>query len=62
MAWVSTAYLPAMAAVIPVAGRAVERFRRPDGLAGPLAVFTVGSLVCGVTWSAGSLVGASAAA
>jgi EmrB/QacA subfamily drug resistance transporter len=54
--WVSAAYLLAMAGVIPVAGWAIDRFgARPAWLAS-LALFTLGSLLCGLSWSAGSLI------
>jgi EmrB/QacA subfamily drug resistance transporter len=54
--WVSTAYLLALAMVIPLSGWAVERFgaRATWGVA--IGVFTLGSVLCGVAWSAGSLV------
>ncbi|MFI5914603.1 MDR family MFS transporter [Dactylosporangium sp. NPDC051541] len=54
--WVSAAYLLAMAAVIPVAGWAIDRFGARSAWLGSLALFTLGSLLCGVAWSAGSLI------
>ena len=55
--WVVTAYLLAYVAVIPVSGWASERFgtRRVWMLA--LAVFMVGSLLCGVAWNLPALIG-----
>ncbi len=54
--WVSTGFLLALAVVIPLTGWAVERFgARPLWLAA-LAVFTAGSLLCALAWSAGSLI------
>jgi EmrB/QacA subfamily drug resistance transporter len=54
--WVSTAYLLAMVAVLPVTGWAQQRLggRRLWLLA--LATFTLGSLACGFAWSATSLI------
>ncbi|MEU4238934.1 MDR family MFS transporter [Actinoplanes sp. NPDC026619] len=54
--WVSTAYLLAMAAVIPVAGWAINRFGGRTAWLTSLALFTLGSLLCGLAWSAGSLI------
>jgi EmrB/QacA subfamily drug resistance transporter len=54
--WISAAYLLAMAAVIPVAGWAIDRFNARTAWLASLAVFTVGSLLCGLAWSASSLI------
>jgi EmrB/QacA subfamily drug resistance transporter len=54
--WVSTAYLLALAMVIPLSGWAVERFGARATWAGAIVVFTIGSVLCGVAWSAGSLI------
>jgi EmrB/QacA subfamily drug resistance transporter len=54
--WVSTAYLLALAAVIPLAGWAVDRFGTRRVFMGAVAAFAVGSLLCGIAWSAGSLI------
>jgi EmrB/QacA subfamily drug resistance transporter len=54
--WVSAAYLLAMAAVIPVAGWAADRFAARTAWLASLGVFTAGSLLCGIAWSAGSLI------
>jgi EmrB/QacA subfamily drug resistance transporter len=54
--WVSTGYLLALAMVIPLSAWALERFgSRPTWIAS-ITLFTVGSLLCGVAWSAGSLI------
>ncbi|MEV4347836.1 MDR family MFS transporter [Actinoplanes sp. NPDC049596] len=56
--WVSTSYLLAMAAMIPVAGWAVDRFGDRAAWLSSLALFTLGSLLCGLAWSAPSLIAA----
>lgn len=54
--WVVTGYLLAIAMVIPVTGWAVERFGAKTTWLFALAVFMVGSALCGTAWSAGSLI------
>lgn len=54
--WVSTAYLLAIAIVIPVTGRLVERFGTRTMWLFALSAFLVGSALCGMAWSAGSLI------
>ncbi|WP_037502492.1 DHA2 family efflux MFS transporter permease subunit [Solirubrobacter soli] len=54
--WVSTAYLLAIAAVIPLAGWAVDRFGTRPVFMTAVAAFATGSLLCGLAWSAGSLI------
>jgi EmrB/QacA subfamily drug resistance transporter len=54
--WISAAYLLAMAAVIPVSGWVIDRFGSRAAWLGSLALFTAGSLLCGLAWSAGSLI------
>ena len=54
--WVSTAYLLALAAVIPLAGWAVDRFGTRRVFMAAVAAFAAGSLLCGLAWSAGSLI------
>ncbi len=54
--WVTTGYLLALATVTPVAGWAVDRFGAKRVWLLSLAVFTLGSAACGLSWSAGSLI------
>ena len=54
--WVLTAYLLALAMVIPLTGWAVERFGGKRMWMLSLALFLGGSVLCGVAWSAGSLI------
>jgi EmrB/QacA subfamily drug resistance transporter len=54
--WVVTGYLLALAAVIPVTGWAARRFGSRRLYIIALIAFTVGSALCGLAWSAGSLV------
>jgi len=54
--WVTTAYLLALAVVIPVSGWAVHRFGAKPIYMTSLAVFVLGSALCGVAWSAGALI------
>ncbi len=55
--WVSTAYLLALAAVIPLTGWMVDRFGTRHVFIGAVALFVAGSTLCGLAWSAGSLIG-----
>ncbi|CAL9286824.1 DHA2 family efflux MFS transporter permease subunit [Streptomyces sp. SudanB182_2057] len=54
--WASTAYLLAMSSVIPATGWAAQRFGASTTWIASLAVFMVGSLLCGFAWSMGSLI------
>jgi EmrB/QacA subfamily drug resistance transporter len=54
--WVVTGYLLALAAVIPVTGWAARRFGSRRLYLVALVAFTVGSALCGLAWSSGSLV------
>ncbi|MFB9837354.1 MDR family MFS transporter [Actinoallomurus acaciae] len=54
--WVSTAYLLAIATVIPVTGRLAERFGARALWRFALGVFLIGSALCGAAWSAGALI------
>src|SRR3954453_17622524 len=54
--WVSTAYLLAIAAVIPLAGWAVDRWGTRRVFMAAVAAFATGSLLCGLAWSAGALI------
>src|SRR3954452_13465618 len=54
--WVSTGYLLALATVIPLTGWSMERFggRRMWMLS--VVLFLLGSTLCGLAWSTGSLI------
>jgi len=54
--WVSTAYLLALASVIGIAGWASDRFGTRRVFMTAVAAFVAGSLLCGLAWSAGSLI------
>jgi EmrB/QacA subfamily drug resistance transporter len=54
--WVTTIYLLAFASVIPLTGWASERFGAKRVWLVSLALFMVGSLLSGVSWSIGSLI------
>jgi EmrB/QacA subfamily drug resistance transporter len=55
--WVSTGYLLAMAATIPLAGWALDRFGARTAWMSSIAVFLLGSVLCGLAWSPASLIG-----
>jgi EmrB/QacA subfamily drug resistance transporter len=55
--WVTTGYLLALAVVIPVTGWAVDRFGAKRIWMLSLTLFIVGSSLCGLAWSANSLIG-----
>ena len=54
--WVSTAYLLALAVVIPLTGWAVDRFGAKRVWMAATVLFLTGSMLCGVAWSIGSLI------
>jgi EmrB/QacA subfamily drug resistance transporter len=54
--WVVTGYTLALAAVIPVTGWAADRFGTKRIYLGSLALFMLGSMLCAVASSAGSLI------
>ena len=54
--WVATGYLLALSIVIPVTGWAVDRFGAKLVWMTSLSLFIVGSCLCGVAWSANSLI------
>jgi EmrB/QacA subfamily drug resistance transporter len=54
--WVSTGYLLTLAMAIPVSGWAVRHFGAKRMWLIALAVFLAGSVLCGLAWSAGSLI------
>ncbi len=54
--WVSTGYLLALATVIPLTGWAMERFGGRNLWMISVALFLVGSVLCGLAWSTSSLI------
>jgi EmrB/QacA subfamily drug resistance transporter len=54
--WVTTGYLLALAIVIPVTGWAVDRFGAKPMWMMSLGLFIIGSSLCGLAWSANSLI------
>src|SRR5436190_1217839 len=54
--WVSTGYLLALATVIPLTGWMSERFGSKRVWMSSVALFGLGSALCGLAWSAGSLI------
>jgi EmrB/QacA subfamily drug resistance transporter len=54
--WVVTAYLLAYVAVVPASGWASERFGTRRVWIGAVATFMIGSMLCGFSWSLGSLI------
>ena len=54
--WVSTGYLLALALVIPLTGWMIERFGARRMYLISLSLFITGSALCGLAWSAGSLI------
>jgi EmrB/QacA subfamily drug resistance transporter len=54
--WATTAYLLALAAVIPGTGWAAARFGATAAWIGSLGVFLAGSVLCGLSWSLASLI------
>ena len=54
--WFGTGYLLAMAAVIPTTGWSLERFGARAVWTGCISMFLLGSLLCGLAWSAPSLI------
>lgn len=55
--WVVTGYLLAYVAGVPVSGWASERFGTRRVWMAAVAAFMIGSLLCGLSWSLGSLIG-----
>jgi len=53
--WVTTAYLLALACVMPLSGWAAARFGPRRTYLAALLIFTGGSILSGLTWSLGSL-------
>src|SRR4051794_29111834 len=54
--WVSTGYLLSLAVIIPLTGWMSERFGAKRVWMVSVALFGLGSALCGVAWSAGSLI------
>ena len=54
--WVSTGYLLALALVIPLTGWTSERFGARRVWLTSIVLFTLGSALCGIAWSLGSLI------
>lgn len=54
--WVTTGYLLALAVVIPISGWGVHRFGAKSLYIGALVIFVIGSALCGLAWSATSLI------
>ena len=54
--WVITGYTLSLAAVIPLSGWAADRFGTKRIYLWSLALFTLGSVLCGLAWSDGSLI------
>src|SRR3954447_11074663 len=54
--WVVTGYTLALAAVIPATGWAADRFGTKRIYMSSLVLFMIGSALCAVAWSAGSLI------
>jgi EmrB/QacA subfamily drug resistance transporter len=54
--WVTTGYLLSLAVVIPVTGWAVDRFGAKPMWMMSLTLFIAGSSLCGIAWSANSLI------
>ena len=54
--WVATGYTLALAGVIPLTGWAADRFGTKRLYLASLALFMLGSALCAVAWSAGSLI------
>jgi EmrB/QacA subfamily drug resistance transporter len=54
--WVSTGYLLALASVIPLTGWMSERFGSKRIYMTSVALFGIGSALCALAWSAGSLI------
>jgi EmrB/QacA subfamily drug resistance transporter len=54
--WVVTGYTLALALVIPLTGWAADRFGTKRVYLWSLSIFLLGSVLCGLAWSAGSLI------
>ena len=54
--WVATGYLLSLAIVIPLSGWFSERFGSKRVWMSSVAIFGIGSVLCGAAWSSGSLI------
>ncbi|MFI5695164.1 MDR family MFS transporter [Kribbella sp. NPDC051586] len=54
--WVSTAYLLALAMAVPITGWSANRFGAKRMWIIALALFLIGSMLCGIAWNIGSLI------
>src|SRR5919112_3096 len=55
--WVATGYTLALATVIPLSGWGADRFGTKRLYMASIAMFVAGSLLSGLAWSSGSLIG-----
>jgi EmrB/QacA subfamily drug resistance transporter len=55
--WVTTGYLLALSIVIPLTGWAVCRFGAKRVWMASVFLFLLGSMLCGIAWSVGALIG-----
>ena len=58
--WIGSAYLLAQSAIMPVYGKLGDLFGRKYVMIFAVALFTLGSVVCGMAWSMDSLIAARA--
>ncbi|RYE62505.1 MAG: MFS transporter, partial [Oxalobacteraceae bacterium] len=56
--WVSSAFLLAMSAVMPIYGKLGDLFGRKYVMLFAIVLFTLGSVLCGFAWSMNSLIAA----
>lgn len=56
--WIGSAYLLAQSAIMPVYGKLGDLFGRKYVMMTAVALFTIGSLACGMSWSMDSLIAA----
>jgi EmrB/QacA subfamily drug resistance transporter len=57
VAWTATAYMLALAAVIPLTGWAADRFGTKRLYMTAIALFTIGSALCATAWNIEALIG-----
>ncbi|PNY79875.1 DHA2 family efflux MFS transporter permease subunit [Deinococcus koreensis] len=55
-AWLTIAYLVTSTVTLPVAGKLGDLYGRRPVMLGGIAVFVLGSLLCGLAWNAGALI------